>query len=290
MQTILVTTDFTNASHNALLYGLGMARAFKARIILFHAYQLQAMAVPDMATVVVPEEATRVAVMDRLSQHLRAVGDAGIDVELLAVEGQASRAIVQAAEERKADLIISGMKSHSKTFRQIFGSTVTDLAKHTHTPLIVVPEDAHYQPPSKIALASDIEPETDVHTLDALAEIGERFQSKVFVIRVISNRFEEVYELLHKTEKLNRLSRKLETQFTYAQNKDVADALSFFVQAERINLLAMVPHKHTLLEKWFFKSTTKAMIFKSPVPVLVLPEKTVRYEPAGKRAEQHSGL
>lgn len=289
MNTILIATDFTNASHNALLYGLNMARAFQARIILFHAYQLQVIAVPEMA-MAIPEEDTRTAVRDRLSQHLRAVGDTGVKVEALTSEGPSARMIIETARERKADIIICGMKSHSKTFRHIFGSTVTDLTKHAPIPVIVVPEEAIYQPPAKIALASDIEPETDVHTLDCLSEIGERFHSKVFIVRVLSNRFEEVFELTHRSSKLNRLSRKLDTQFTYAQNKDVAEALSFFVQAENINMLALVPHKHTLLEKWFFKSTTKAMIFKSPIPVLVLPEKTVHYEPAGKRAEHHSGL
>ena len=289
MNTILIATDFTNASHNALLYGLGMARAFKANVILFHAYQIQVLAVPEMA-IAVPKEDTRAAVLDRLSQHLRATGDAGVNVEKVTAEGPSARAIIEAARKHKADIIICGMKNHSKTFRQIFGSTATDLAKHSPIPVIVVPEEAHYQAPARIALASDIEPETDVHTLDTLSEIGERFQSKMFIVRVISNRFEEVFELTHCSSKLTPLSRKLDTQFSYAQNKDVAEALSFFVQAEHVNMLALVPHKHTLLEKWFFKSTTKAMIFKSPIPVLVLPEHTVQYEPAGKRTEHHSGL
>lgn len=287
MKTLLISTDFTNASHNALLYGISMARAFQARVVLFHAYQLQVMAGMDSA-MVIPEAETRAAVMDRLSQHLRALGDLDVPVVLSTAEGQAWQAIIQAAKDYDADVIITGMKHHSRLFRQLFGSTVTDLAKYTKAPMIVVPESASYRTPAKIALASDIAPETDVHTLDTLTAIGERFRSKVYIVRVIRDRFDEVYELLHRPSKLNKLSRSLDTQFTYAQHKDVAQALDFFIEAEGIDLLAVVPHKHTLMEQWFFKSTTKEMIFKSPIPVLVLPEHTLHIDPAGSRQEQHS--
>ena len=37
----------------------------------------------------------------------------------------------------------------------------------------------------------------------------------------------------------------------------------------------MVPHKHSLLERWFVKSTTRSMIFKTRIPLLILPEVTV---------------
>ena len=279
MKTLFITTDFTNASHNALQYGIAMARALGARIILFHAYQLQVVTGVD-TVLAIPEETTVSGVQDRLAQHLLALGEVDVPIEVMAAEGQASRTILQVAAAQHADLILTGMKGHSKLFRQLLGSTVTDLARHTKIPLIVVPETASYRRPTRIALASDIAPETDAHTLDVLKEIGEKFLSKVYIVRVIKDRFDEVFELTHRPAKLNKLSRALDTQYMYTQHKDVAEALGFFLEAEQIDLLAMVPHKHTLLEKWFFKSTTKEMIFKSPVPLLVLPERTLHPDPA----------
>lgn len=271
MKTLFVTTDFSTASHNALEYALGMAKAFGAQVILFHAYEVEVLTGIDTA-VVVPEEETRLAVQDRLKQHLLAIQPSTVHIRLLNAAGPAAATILATAREQGADLIISGMKHDHKMLRQFFGSTVTELAKHTKLPLLVVPESASYQQLHKIALASDLVPETDVHTLDALAKIGERFHSKVFIIRVLRDRFDEVYELLHRPARLQALPPTLDTQFAYSQHKDVTEALQFYIHTEGIQLLAMVPHKHTLLEKWFFKSTTKTMIFKSPVPVLILPE------------------
>lgn len=272
MKILFVTTDFSTASHNALEYAIKMAQAFSAQIILFHAYQVQVLTGVD-TTVLVPEEDTRTAVEDRLKLHLLSVQPSNVNIRLLHAAGTAASTILQTAIEQGADLIISGMKHHGKALRQFFGSTVTELAKHTKLPLLVVPEEASYQPPHKIALASDIAPETE-HVLDALATIGERFHSKVYVVRVIRDRFDEVYELLRHPARLQALPPSLDTQYAYTQNKNVTEALQFYIHAEGIQLLAMVPHKHTLLEKWFFKSNTKAMIFKSPVPLLILPENT----------------
>jgi nucleotide-binding universal stress UspA family protein len=273
MKRLFVTTDFSTASHNALEYAIGMAQPFGAQVILFHAYQTAVLSGADTVAPV-PEEATRVAVQDRLQQHLLAIEPSNVNIQLLHAAGSAAATILATAREQGADLIISGMKQHGKALRQFFGSTVTELAKHTKQPLLVIPEQTSYQPPHKIALASDIAPETDAHVLEALATIGERFHSKVYVVRVIRDRFDEVYELLRHPARLQALPASLDTQYAYTQNKHVTEALQFYIQVEGIQLLAMVPHKHTLLEKWFFKSTTKAMIFKSMVPVLILPGNT----------------
>lgn len=271
METILVATDFSDASHNAFVYGLGMARAFDAKLILFHATQLPVVSSVE-PVVVLPEVETDAFVQDRLRQHLLAVDISGITVQLLQATGPASRTIVEAATTHQASVIICGIQEGSRLLRRLFGSTVTDLATHTPIPLIAVPASAYYQPPHAIALASDIIPQDGEHTLDMLSEIGLRFHSKVYIVRVLSDRFDEVYELKHHPTKLHRLSRALETQYAYTQHRDVSDALALLVQTMSIQLLAMVPHQHSMLEKLFFGSTTKAMIAKTTVPLLVLPD------------------
>lgn len=282
MKTIFVATDFSSASHNAFLYSLELAKAFGARVVLFHAFQASMSAYLEPTVVNTPEE-IKMLVKDRLTQHLRALNDKDyIPIDLICEEGLSSPTILQAAATHGADLIISGMKHHGKTFRRFFGSTVTSLARHTSIPMIVVPEEAHYQAPSTIALASDMAPDTDMHTLDALVSIGERFQSKVYIVRVISDRFEEVYELLYHPVRFSRLSGVLETHYEYTHHKDVAEALRFFIQTSHIQLVALIPHQHNLLEKWFFKSKTQKMIFKSDIPLLILPERAVTYDAAGE--------
>ena len=43
METILIATDFSPASKNALLYGAQLGEAMNAKVILFHAYTIPAL-------------------------------------------------------------------------------------------------------------------------------------------------------------------------------------------------------------------------------------------------------
>lgn len=283
MKTLLVATDFSTASHNGFLYSLQLAQSLEARIVLFSAYQPVTLPNPEIAVVISSDELKKSA-QDRLQQHLLGAGKAvQVPVELRCEEGEAVKAILEEAARVKADLIITGVKEHGKGFRQLFGSTITGLIKQNNIPLLVIPEQASYKQPGRIALASDITLETDTHTLDALITIGQCFHSKVYIVRIINNRFSEVLELLDRSSKLTHLSRTLETTYEYYKNKHITDALQEFVQKEHIDLLTLVPHQHSTIERLFHKSNTKAMIFKTVVPLLVLPEQTIKHEPAARQ-------
>ena len=54
MKTILVATDFSESSDQASKYAVELAKAFKAKIVLYNAYQLL-VPFPDGAVVMDPE-------------------------------------------------------------------------------------------------------------------------------------------------------------------------------------------------------------------------------------------
>lgn len=276
MKTILVATDFSPAADNAFRYGLDMARALQAKVVLLHAFQPSTAVSLDSTLALTGETLTKMAnkCLEKQVETVRKKEDPAVTT--IVQEGAAPDIILRTAIAGEATVVIMGMTRGHGLLRAFFGSTVTALYDKTTIPLIIVPEDAVYAAVSKIALASDIMPETDMHTLDLLQEIVQQFNAKVFIVRVISDRFEEVYELLDRPEKFSRLRKAVEVQYEYERSKHVVDTLNDFIDRHEINMVAMVPHKHTLLEKWFFKSTTRTMILKAMVPVLVLPEKKIR--------------
>ncbi len=280
MKHILVATDFSTASHNAFLYSLQLAQSLEARIVLFSAFQ--PVDTPHIvADTVISSASMQVAVHDRLVQHLRAAGSAAqVPITLGFAEGPAVERIIEEASKQRADLIVCGMKEHGKGFRQVFGSTVTGLARHSTVPVLVIPETAGFKQPRRIALANDILPEANVHTLDMLATIGQCFLSSVFIVRVLRDRFEEVFEMHHPEKKHSHLVRALDTQYEYYRNKQVTEALTGFIHEQQIDLMALIPHQHSLLERLFFKSQTKSMIFRTEIPLLILPENKAQADPS----------
>lgn len=72
---------------------------------------------------------------------------------------------------------------------------------------------------------------------------------------------------------VSRMVRTLDPIYACIAGKDVPEVLNDFTSVYNINLLALLTHKHDLLERLFFKSTTRAMIFKTPIPLLILPDR-----------------
>src|SRR6476619_2434958 len=127
MTTILIATDFSNASRNAALYGVELAKALDAKIILFNAYEIPQPA-PGLGVSV-----SRYDIMMQTDTRLLKESDF-LDpkrelIEIMCDEGVAKDAIINTAKEKNADYIIAGMKGSGKTLKKIFGSTATSLIK-----------------------------------------------------------------------------------------------------------------------------------------------------------------
>lgn len=278
MKTILVATDFSEASRNASLYAIEMAKAFNARIILFSAYREVPIPTNEPALIMAAEDMNKVThqLLKREAGNL--YSGKNIAIETCSKEGPAHDTILAAVKELKADLIVIGMKAAAKRFRKLFGSTVTTLTKKTNIPMIIVPENTRYAPIDVIAIATDndLPPDTDHLLLYSLRYIAERFHSKVFIVRVFDDSFRDVYEWSAHPAKLERMIRTLDPQYERVDGNNVPAALNNFIKGNKVNLLAMLPHKHDLLESLFIKSTTTSMIFETKTPLLVLPEITTK--------------
>jgi nucleotide-binding universal stress UspA family protein len=255
-----------------------LAKAFKAKLFLFSAYL--PLPVPYAETpVIISTEDMKELVKYKLKQEADAIRARGtIALETFCMEGPATDLILQEARKKNADLIIAGMKEQGKGVRKILGSTVTAMTKKTHTPLVVVPEGTAFVHITSIMLAneSDIAPDADKHPLDTLREIGEKFHSKLYLVHIAKNDIKEAFAVLNRPFRLARLMKTLDPQYMHVKGKGLSRALKEFISAYSINMVAMLPHKHSLLDQWFIKSATRSMIFETCIPILILPDIHIR--------------
>jgi len=284
MKTILIATDFSKASRNASLYGVQLAKALNANIILFNAYKVPPPAPALNASI------SRYDIMMQTDKQLLDEADF-LDpkraiIEIICDEGVAEDAIINIANEKKVDFIITGMKGSGKNFRKIFGSTATLLAKNTNIPLVIVPEDARFKNPDIVVFASDnIDSDKDVPR--QLTAITELFKSKLYVVKVIKNKNEEWFEVSDTPQKLRKIVKILDTSIQYPVDTDIRHALNEFIKKHHADMLVMMPHKHEWMERLFRKSETKDMIFHTQVPLLVLPEISSKLQVSNKKDLQN---
>jgi nucleotide-binding universal stress UspA family protein len=272
MKTLLIATDFSAAARNATQYGIELAKAFNAKVILVNSYQPVPVIATDSLVTVMPMDMGE-SVREQLELEAYLFGSEKANpVDIVAKEGPVSDMILEAAKEMKADLILAGMKGMGKATRKFFGSTVTSLVKKTTIPVIVIPEGASYRNPGTIALANDISPQAGTHVLDVLRSLVEKFHSKLYIVRVVTRKSDEVIEVLNRPSNLNSMVANLDPLFEFPLDKNIDKALSGFVLTHHVDMLVMIPHKESLPERWFLRSNTKEMIFKTDIPLLVLPD------------------
>ena len=267
MKTILIATDFSEASRNAAVYALALANEINATIFLFNAYK-----VPRPVGSLAVNFSRYDAMMQtdkRLLDDADKIDPGQNRMEIVCDEGEAAATILNFAKEKSVDFIVIGMKEGDKNIKKIFGSTATELVQTCTIPVIIVPENAGYAPPKKLVYATDsIVPESS--TPVELREIAELFGCTLLVIKVAHDNAEIQFDENDFVQR--NLADIGKANFQYVVDSDVTDALDKFITKHQAGMLVMMPHKHDWLERLFKKSKTKEMIFQIHIPILILPE------------------
>ena len=274
MKRLLIATDFSPAAQSAVDYGIQLAKDLNAAVTVVTAYEEIPVPVSDtMSMTFIDTAASRNIVEQGLTYLRRHIQQNNLPpVRTVAVKGLIVPAILNSAAEWNADLIITGMKGKGRSVRRLLGNTATTLARKTSIPLLVVPEDAAYTPLANILFANDIRPDTDIHALDPLRELVAAFRSQLYVLRILQNGTEEFVQLIHNQAPLQLLDSTWKVKYEYKIGDDVVSALNKFTRTHDIQLVVMVPHPHSLPERWFMGSYTREMIFEASIPLLLLPE------------------
>jgi nucleotide-binding universal stress UspA family protein len=165
-----------------------------------------------------------------------------------------------------------GMKGEGNS-SSIFGSTTTSIIRISDFPVLVIPEEAVYQPIGVITLASDFDASIEMDRYVVLLALAEKFNSQINILNV---------EKGNSSLKPEQALGKMRTSFSFSRHKHefhtineskVREGINKFMEANHTDLLAMVAHKHPLFDRLFGRVHTKAMSYETKIPLLVLHSK-----------------
>ena len=147
LHRILVPTDFSKSSRNALTYGAAFAARFGAELHLLHVVQDLALFIPEavmLAPPMVPPveqfvSAARAA-LDRAVQEL-----ATPDVRVIPQVGEGTpfEEIVRFAREKDIDLIVMGTHGHTGLAHLFLGSVAEKVVRRAPCPVLTVRHPEH---------------------------------------------------------------------------------------------------------------------------------------------------
>lgn len=277
MKTILVPTDFSKCSCNAINYATALANKSNAKIILLHVYHVP---VPSPETSLNPltiSEFHEVNIkrMKKMTDFELIINDKPpiLEIEYEAVAGFAVTEIIEAAKKHDAGLIVMGTQGASNLTEIIMGSITAHVIAKSTVPVLAVPLSAKYIGLNKIVLAADLHEIKNNSTLSPLLEIALLFDSEILIFSVLKSESdmptaEQTFEYLNLDKYLERVTHSLHTEVSH----HIPDAIEKFALENHADLLVTLPQKHNYLQLLFNKSSTRNLVFHSHTPLLSLPE------------------
>jgi nucleotide-binding universal stress UspA family protein len=142
--TILVGTDGSDTATTAVRHAIDLARELGARLQVVSAYEPVSDERPRSDTIAVPQDvqwmiSPREDVLALLEQVRSDARSVGIEkVETFARQGDAADAILDVAEEQRADLIVVGNRGMTGAKRFLLGSVPNKVSHHAPCSVMIV--------------------------------------------------------------------------------------------------------------------------------------------------------
>jgi nucleotide-binding universal stress UspA family protein len=271
MNKLIVPTDFSPVSDNALQYAIDMSLQHKFDINLFHVVLLSTPSISNMAYVDVSTDFLKQAEesMSKKAAALQALYPS-IQFNYKVETGLFLDSLKEYCEEINPIAIIMGITGDGTTIDKFIGSNTIFAMQSINFPLIVVPKHGVYKSIQQLCFACDLKNVANSTPLLAIKAFAKLFGAKIHILNIDFHNKHFTPNTPHEIEVLNLMFENIDTEFHFIEHEFVQDAMNDFIERNGMDMLVMIPKKHSFFESLFKKSRTKEMLYQSHIPILAL--------------------
>ncbi len=266
MINILLPTDFSENSWNAMVYGINF---FNTTEVHFHISHILDEDGTD------EEEARRTA-LDKLQaflNRLRKIANPKLHKFSFSIKETSFicglRTII---EDGNIHLIIMGTLGASLDQQSLVGKNTTAVISRIKCPILVVPEEATYKKPQNIAFPTDFYVTYKARILRGLKFISNCHQSKLKVLYYAKKSEELTTSQMSNRDFLKEQLSDIHHGFYYSINDSLEDAMQLFVKSKDVQLIMMMGKNLNYFDQLLFYPVSKAPKYFKKIPFFVLHE------------------
>lgn len=279
MQRILVPTDFSDNSWNAIAYAFAF---FKGEMLDIHFLHLGFQGIADnldedlhtngLAFTAAPSKGALTKLDDLLDRiHLNFPNHKHSLYthfeNSLFVEG-----IRKASKKWDIDLIVMGTKGASGLKEVTVGSHSGAVITRVKCPTLIVPENACFQNPANIAFPTDFNMPYKNRVIKTLQSFASYHTSTIKILRVVRRGGNLETEQVKNREYLSDVLQGTAHSFHWIQSPELESGLQSFIDSMDINIIAMVGKNLNFFQRLLFKPKVEKISYHSRIPFLVLHE------------------
>ena len=272
MKTILVPTNFSNYSVDALVTAASLIRAKGGTIVLMHNVETLLtnwFRLSESERMKHPEISTHTNKAFREIQEMKAgVFLSGLAVDPLITYGTTSDEIVEAAIQEKADLIVMG-SGEPRAGRDFIGSTLQRVVRQTSCPVLSIKKEINNEKWTKILVPVSLDFDIVV-PFEKIAKISMEFGS-VIQLLYVSTHAENAATVKKQMNAFKEKFPSLRIETAVYDHEDVEEGILEFAKSAKVDCIAMITfeHKHA---PGYQMSVTDHILYHATVPVLAIYE------------------
>jgi nucleotide-binding universal stress UspA family protein len=276
MKSILLPTDFSTNSINAIHYAVNLLKNESCKFYLINIQTASSFISDDLmtmsssATIYQTIIGTAKKSINNLIQNLETkFANTKHSFSPVVDYDNFIDAINQICESKSIDLIIMGTKGATGAQKIIFGSNTARVMQRCNTPVLAIPNNCKFTNIDKIGFTSNYSRHYQDEVLKTLMDIAKLFNSKIDILHFLEGDSLTQSQKNNKTfldTSLSDIPHAFVDLKTEAYFKTTHD----YIEKNNLKMLAMMRKKHSFFERFFARHLVETFAFNIDIPFLVL--------------------
>lgn len=270
MPEIIAATDFSDIAENAVRYACNLALSCDASVIIAHSFIIP-VAFSDTPMPVMPVDEGREIAEEKMTDLVQKMQAEFPNLPLTGkvMYGDIVDSLLEYIEDEVQPwLIVLGNSDVDDDSAMWLGSTVMNALKNMPYPVMAVPPGVSYKPVRKICFTCDVKHVTNHLPSQQILSFIAETKAELHVLNVGHNNEGITADTIMENEELHMYLAAANPQYHFVDNKDTDAAIQNFIEANQVDWLLAIPHKHSFFE--FHKSHVKAMVRMTHIPLIAL--------------------
>ena len=275
MKNILVLTDFSHNAYNALF---NVCQWYKGEPCTFHILNVYNLFSEVEGTVKkgTLEQQLKAFSIEGLERTLHRIKldrpDPEHGFKIISERGDLVSIVSRLADYVAMDLIVMGNSGSSEIEAIFMGNNAVNLIGGAKScPILAIPKEIEFKPPKKIAFVTDYAKCYDAGLLKPFLELAKKYGSKILVMHI-----NQEQELDRIRETNRRILMEYLAPLDYSMHwmphyRTKAGTINLFLEELEIDVLVMVNHQHSIIERLTREPVIKRVAYNLDIPFLILP-------------------
>ena len=276
MKSILLPTDFSKNSVNAINYAMALFKDVPCNFFLLNVQKASSFISDDM--MVMASSATIYQTIIDVSKKSIANLISKLETKYKN-EKHTFHSVVdydnfidsinQVTLNKQIDLIVMGTKGATGLEKVIFGSNTVHVMQRCVAPVLAIPDGCLFTNLNRVAFTTNYLTLHNIEELRPLKELVTLYNSKLNVLH-----FDDIKGISDQRKENKKFLKTYFSDVTYENidsfSTDLYKTLEEYVHANDIKLIAMMRKKHTFLERLFNRHPEETLAFNIDIPFLVM--------------------